>query len=166
MLSMRQKFVLVIIITCIVVVVSLVFIFKILVKNFNPGTGDVSTKQLVDLKTDAVFYVQPPGIQMNGSITQTPAQNKLAFGSTATNEPEIKESFVSDRPAPEIYQFYEQLATKDGWQMENNGSNGFAETWTKTLSGNAIGFLSLAHAENYPNGQIYTLSGNITTTPK
>lgn len=166
MLSMRSKLVMIIIAIFIIVVILLAFIFKVVKNSSQIGSGDSGNKQLADLKNDEIFNVQPPDTQMQSSITQMPAQNKFADFGSPTSRSEIKENFVSNRPVPEIYQFYEQLAIKEGWQMENSGSNGFAETWTKTFSGKTTGFLSLEHAENYSNGQIYTLSGSITTNSK
>jgi hypothetical protein len=167
MLHMRLKLVIITILIFLVTVLSLAFIFRIIIDNFSSGVGDPGNKHLTDLKTDAVFYVQPPGIQMKGSISQMPAQSGLTdFESAASIGPEVKESFVSDRPIPEIYQFYEQLAAKDGWHLRNSWSNGYAETWTKNFSDNATGTLSLENSGNYSNGQIYTLSGSIIGTSK
>jgi hypothetical protein len=160
---MRLKILIIIIVLAAAVLFFLTLIYKLVLIRPSVGTGDPGNMRLTELKIDKVFSALPPDARISGPIKEIPAQYRQTYFEPASwSKARVDMTFVSDQPIAAIYKFYEVQAANVGWQLTNNSSNGYAETWTKTYSGNAIETLSLDNVENSPMSHIYKLSGEIS----
>jgi hypothetical protein len=109
-----------------------------------PAGGDPGGRRLKELGSDQVFASLPDGAA-NVRTTRTEAHyRKPGFSGGGWAGPSIVVTFTSSAPPADVYRFYDQRATTDGWKPTAKGALGVTDRWAKTYSDGAAATLMLA----------------------
>lgn len=158
----KQRWVIILIVIFLIGSGILLLVFTHQIVSVNPQIigSDPGNKRLNELSNDAIFSSLPPGAQLIGSITQTPARYRHpAFEPPGWDGPSVTVNFVGAQTPTTIYQFYTKQASLYGWHSGSKGSLGLTDTWNKIFPDGANAMLSLFATKN---GE-YKLVGSIST---